>query len=161
PPVWYVAHLRGDGYNVIGASLPGAPGIVVGHNEHIAWGVTLAMTDGQDLFLEKADPDNSHRFAWRDGWYDGRVVQEDIRVRGDGAPAREGATTPRHGPLLNGTLDIPTSGAPIALRCCTDDGPGPLDAQLRLNRAADWESFQQALAGWTFPPLNFVYADTA
>jgi penicillin amidase len=158
PAVWYVGHLRGPGFNVVGATLPGTLGVMIGHNEHVAWGVTAGMTDSQDLFLERRHPQDARRFANGDGWYEAEVLREEFRVRGQKPVIEEIART-RHGPLLNGILGIPADAAPIALKSTTDDGCCSTTAILAMNRTKDWPSFRAALAQWTFPTLNFVYAD--
>lgn len=161
PGAWYVAHLNGGGFNVAGITLPGTLGVLVGHNERVAWGVTAAMTDCQDLFLERADPLRPGRFAFGDAWYDAEVVHEEIRIRGRANPFIDEVVITRHGPLLNGTLDIPAQGTPLAQRSTLDDAPSQTEALLGMNRAADWPSFRAALSLWAFPALNFVYADVA
>lgn len=160
PAVFYVAHVRGDRLDVIGATLPGAPGVLLGHNQRVAWGITVAGTDGQDFFVEKADARNPRRFAFGNEWYDAEVRREVIAVRGRAQPVIEEVVVTRHGPLLNGLLDIPAE-PPLALRSITDDAPGQARAILRLNRATDAAEFRAALAEWTSPPLNFTYADTS
>jgi penicillin amidase len=159
PAIWYMAHLRGGGFNIIGATLPGALGVLIGHNEHIAWGITASLVDTQDLFLEKPDPANPRRFAFGDEWYDAQVIREEIRIRGQEHPFVEEVVRTRHGPLMNGTVDIPAGSTPLAMRCTMDDLPSPTEALLKLNRASDWPAFRSALECWTFPVLNFVYAD--
>ncbi len=159
PAVWYVAHLSGAGLDVIGATLPGTLGVLIGHNARVAWGITASMIDGQDLYVERADPARPRRFAFRDGWEDAQVIREEIRIRGREAPFIEEVVLTRHGPLLNGTVGIPPAGTPLAGKGTTELCTSPTEALLRLNKAADWPTFRAALADWTFPVLNFVYAD--
>ncbi|MBL8793052.1 MAG: penicillin acylase family protein [Planctomycetia bacterium] len=159
PGAWYMAHLQAPGWNVIGASMPGLPGIVIGHNERVAWGITAAMADAQDLYLEQAAPNQPRRFRFGDTWEDAEVQREEIRVRGRQEPVIEEVVRTRHGPLLNGFLDVPADGPPLSLRSVTDDGRCSTLALLHLNRAHDWPSFRAALRSWAFPALNFVYAD--
>ncbi|HEV3256083.1 MAG TPA: penicillin acylase family protein [Gemmataceae bacterium] len=159
PATWYVAHLHGGVYDVAGATLPGTPGVIIGHNARAAWSVTLAMADTQDLVLERADPARPHHFAFGDDWPEAEVRREEIHVRGQGKPALEEIVVTRHGPLLNGVLDIPAGGAALALRSAVYDWPTSLPVVLRLNRAGDWQEFRAALAAWAYPVLNFVYAD--
>jgi penicillin amidase len=145
PGVWYVAHLEGGGYDVAGATIPGLPGVIIGHNRDIAWGVTAGMVDAEDLLIER-------------DLVGARRMSEKIVVRG-GEPVTEEIVIGRHGPVISGTLDIPRDGAVLALRSVLHDFPSPTSALLRLNRASDWESFLDALRDWHFPSLNFVYAD--
>ncbi|MFN4261264.1 MAG: penicillin acylase family protein [Gemmataceae bacterium] len=159
PAVWYFNHLQGAGYNVIGGTFPGTLGVLVGHNERIAWSVTAGLVDTQDLYVEKPHPDRPGWFAWGDDWYEAETVREEYRVRGQAEPFVEETYWTRHGPILNGILDIPTHSAPLAIRGTMDDALSPTRGLLALCRASDWTSFRQALAHWTFPVLNFLYAD--
>ncbi|HYS28813.1 MAG TPA: penicillin acylase family protein, partial [Candidatus Limnocylindria bacterium] len=148
PPVWYMAHLRSaDGLNVIGATLPGLPGVVIGHNSRIAWGVTAGMADCEDLVDQDARAVEQ-----------AAVIREEIKVKGKPSVIEDVRMT-ADGPILNGALDIPADGPPVALRSILHDGKASIDALVALNRATDWATFQQALEQWDFPCLNFVYAD--
>src|SRR3989441_2624602 len=148
PPVWYVAHLRSaDGLNVIGATLPGLPGVVIGHNSRIAWGVTAGLADCEDLVDQDARAVEQ-----------AAVIREEIKVKGKSSVIEDVRVT-ADGPILNGALDIPADGPPVALRSILQDGKASMDALVALNRATDWATFQQALELWDFPCLNFVYAD--
>lgn len=159
PAIWYVAHLEGAGINIIGATLPGTIGVLMGHNQRVAWGITASVVDGQDLFRERPHPQQPGRFAFQDQWYDAEPIQEIIQVRGQKEPVIETVLCTRHGPLLNGTIGIPKDGEPLAVQSITAGNFSPATAVLALNRATDWPAFRAALAQWTFPPLNFVYAD--
>jgi penicillin amidase len=146
PPVWYMAHLRsGDGLNVIGATLPGLPGVVIGHNSRIAWGVTAGMADCEDLVDQDARAEAA-------------VIREEIKVKAKPSVIEEVRVT-ADGPILNGALGIPADGPAVALRSILHEGKASIDAVVSLNRATDWAAFQQALEQWDFPCLNFVYAD--
>jgi penicillin amidase len=159
PAVWHVVHLNGGGFDVAGASLPGVPGVIIGHNASVSWGVTAGMTDSEDLFLERADPESPGSFLFGQGSEKATVVHEVIEVRGRREPVEEDVLVTRHGPILNGTLDLPQDGSPLALRSALQDWLNPVEALLRLNQATDWPAFRSALQDWTFPCLNFVYAD--
>jgi penicillin G amidase len=148
PAVWYMAHLRSaDGLNVIGATLPGVPGVLIGHNSRIAWGITAGMADCEDL----VDQDDEAVGA-------AAVVREEITVKGKGSVTEEVRLT-EAGPILNGTLGVPIDGPALAWRSVISDGAAPIDALLTLNRATDWAGFHRAMEQWDFPCLNFVYAD--
>ena len=159
PAAWYVLHLNGDGFDVAGASLPGVPGVIIGHNAHLAWGITAGMADSEDLVLEQPDPRTPGSFRFGEASESPTIVHEVIEVRGRREPVEEDVVVTRHGPILNGTLDLPLDGAPLALRSALHDWPNPVQALLRLNQATDWPDFRSALEDWTFPCLNFVYAD--
>jgi hypothetical protein len=81
PSVFYEAHLAAGGdLNVAGASIPGAPGILIGHNRHIAWGLTAAMSDIQDLYVERLDPGDSRRTEHAGRWETGTTIREIIAI---------------------------------------------------------------------------------
>jgi penicillin amidase len=159
PPAWYVVHLQGGELDVIGATLPGTLGVLIGHNAHIAWGITAGLTDGQDLYVEKSN--GQGHFQCGDRWLPAERCREEFRVKGRTEPVVDEFLRSRHGPILNGTLDIPADGAPLAMACVLEMSPSPSEAIVQLNRARDWPSFRAALSAWAFPVLNFVYADIA
>ncbi|HMQ30792.1 MAG TPA: penicillin acylase family protein, partial [Chloroflexaceae bacterium] len=174
PGVWYAAHLEGGRYHVAGVTFPGVPGVVIGHTRQIAWSVTTAMTDTQDLYLERFHPDDPDRYAWRDGWREVETVREEIAVKGQREVTLLDVRLTHHGPLIDevsGPAESPLARrraeAPgpregLALRwTALDPSPHSLRAVLRLNRAHDWASFRAALEDWDVAPQNFVYADAA
>jgi penicillin amidase len=166
PGVWYEIHLSAPGYETSGASLPGAPGVIIGHNEDIAWGVTNAMVDVQDLYLQRAHPTEADYFEYEGEWEAATVIEEVIGVRRRD-PHVERVVVTRHGPLISGLVptDERTPGDPattlaLALRW-TGHTPAPLLPAIRqLNQATDWTSFNQALDEWTAPPQNILFADS-
>ena len=156
PTAWYQVHLCGGGYHVTGASLPGLPGVAVGHNEHCAWGITIAWQDAQDLYVERLHPDDGHRYEFEGQWLTADVLQEEIGVKGREAPVRQEVVVTRHGPILSKVLGEET---PLALRWVALERDNPLRAVLRLARARNWDEFRAAMDGWSAPSMNFVYAD--
>lgn len=154
PGVWYIAHLTAGSLDVIGATLPGTPAVVIGHNRRIAWGVTNMMSDVQDFFVERI---NERDEAEVDGrWEPMQVVHERIAVRGAPDVGLRVRVT-RHGPLLSDVFDERT---PLALRWTGHDPiDHTADAFLRLNRAGSWNEFVNAFEQYHLPMLNFVYAD--
>lgn len=155
PSIWYECHLVAGDIDVIGASFPGCPGVVIGHNQHIAWGVTNAISDVQDLYIEKFNPHNPHQYEYQGHWEEAQVVREEIIVRGQKEPVIEEVRITRHGPIIT-TLHEET---PLALRWTGLEQCHIISAVQKLNRASDWNSFLNALRDWDVPPQNFVYAD--
>ncbi|HXF82181.1 MAG TPA: penicillin acylase family protein [bacterium] len=159
PGIWYEMHLRSPTLNVAGATFPGTPGVIIGHNDAIAWGVTNAGPDVQDLYLEQFHPTDPNRYRYRGAWERAQVREERIVVRGRARPVVLTVRVTRHGPLLNSAV----AGLPafMALRWTALEGGTILSAVARLNRARNWAEFREALRLWTVPAQNFVYADRA
>ena len=170
PSIWYEIGLHCDPagpdcpYDVVGASFAGAPGVIIGHNRHIAWGVTNLGPDVQDLFIERVNPENPNQYEYMGEWLDMEIVREEITVAGEEEPVVVLARITRHGPIINdvvgGTEDDWSLGwQPLALSW-TALQPGTLMRSiLLLDRARDWEEFREALSYWDVPSQNFVYAD--
>ncbi|HYR64072.1 MAG TPA: penicillin acylase family protein [Actinomycetota bacterium] len=165
PAMWYECDLRCPGFHAAGASLPFAPGIVIGHNDHIAWGVTDTESDVSDLYLERISDDGTAA-EYNGAWEPLRVRTETIKVR-DGDDVVLDVKETRHGPLLDSYLIGIADPASIeggitkayALRWTASQATvQPLNLT-RVNTAANWEQFRAALHGWECPALNFVYAD--
>jgi len=153
PGVWYMTHLRAPGIDVSGVALPGVPGIIVGHNQRIAWGITNLGFDVQDLYIEKLDP-RTGRYFYRGQPEQARLEREIIRVKNQAAEEMLVWVT-RHGPLLVNDKD-----APMALRWVAAE-PGFVQYPfLDIDRAQSWAEFRAALERLPGPASNFVYADT-
>src|SRR5262249_762631 len=170
PSLWYLAHLSAGDFDVIGATLPGAPAVVIGRNKYIAWGETNVMADVQDLYRERID--QTGRFAE----YDGRAeplhfVQEVVRVKG-GAPINVIVRITRHGPLVSDAVNEnnrtgprrlgnpPAPVEPLAFRwTALDPEDSTVTSILRVNDARNWKEFTSALSDFVVPAQNFVYAD--
>ncbi len=150
-------HLVGGPYNVAGSTFPGTPGVIIGHNAEIAWGVTDAGPDVQDLYVEQFDPADPTRYRYQGRWESATLVREEIKVRGQREPVIEHVRITRHGPILNNVVD--GLGTFLALQW-TALKPGTVTtAIMRINRAQSWQEFRDALRFWTVPAQNFVYAD--
>ena len=103
PSVWYEVHLKAPGINVIGATFPGTPYVLIGHNERVAWGFTDSMADRVDLYIEKLNPDDPTKYRFENHWEDIKTETVEIRVKGKsgfGTVTREINFT-RHGPIIN------------------------------------------------------------
>lgn len=156
PSIWYENHLSGGGFNVTGASFPGVPGVIIGHNERIAWGVTNVGPDVQDLYIEKLNPANARQYEFQGQWEDMKVVKEEIRVKGGETKTIEVLIT-RHGPVMTPVLKGVTQT--LALRWTALEPNKLFRSVLLLDRAKDWASFREALSFWAVPSQNFIYAD--
>lgn len=162
PAPWYENHLAGGDLHVTGASLPGAPGVLIGHNEHVAWGITSAKVDVQDLFEERLD--GAGHYLYRDEWRAIEQIEERITVRGQDEPHVERVRATGHGPLVDEFLGAAAARAAeersgLAL-CWVGSEPGEtVSSVLALNHSRDCAQVRAALAGWTAPSQVFVYAD--
>jgi penicillin amidase len=155
PALWYLAHLQGGRLDAIGATLPGVPGVIIGHNARIAWGMTNVMTDNQDLFIERLD--SRDHALHRGQWQPMTVVRETIHVKGAPSETLVVRVT-RHGPLM--TDLVPNAREALALAwtwLSSDDRV--VDTWFDLNVAGSWDEFTAALARHRAPMQNFVYAD--
>jgi len=161
PNVWYQIELIAPGTHVAGVTFPGLPGIIVGHNDRIAWGVTNLGPDVQDLYLEKFDKDNPTKYQTPSGWREAEVRHEQINVRKNLVDPKSVEAQPfdvvvtRHGPII-----LEKDNTRYALRWTMVD-PATLETQgiFALNRARNWKEFTAGLATYNGPTQNFVYAD--
>lgn len=167
PSLWYEQHLvcEPEGFAVAGVTVPGLPGVVLGHNEWIAWGATAVIADTQDWFIERFDPEDPLRYETPEGWTRAEIREVEIRVKGARSPERFRMRITRHGPVLTDVLPeyepegIRWPHIGLALAWAGVQAETWFEAILRLNRARDWDSFREALRCWPGPVLNFVYAD--
>lgn len=175
PSIWYECHLVAGDIDVVGASFPGTPGVVIGHNQHIAWGVTNAISDVQDLYIEKFHPSDSSLYEYQGQWEMAQLVREEIVVKGAETVVEEVRIT-RHGPILT-TMAAPnysnaahngTSGGqseqtewPMALRWTGLEQCNIISSIQKLAHATNWNEFRDALHDWDVPPQNIIYGDHA
>jgi penicillin amidase len=161
PSIWYMTHLSAPGLRVAGVTAPGAPGIILGHNERIAWGATNLGPDVQDVYLEKFDKENPRRYMTPQGWREAELRREEIKVRRSAVDTSTDSvpfdvTVTRHGPII-----FEKDAARYALRWTSlDPETIEFEAFYRLNRARNWNEFRAALKSYEGPTQNFIYADT-
>lgn len=158
PSIWYENHLIGGRYNVTGFSTPGVPGVLIGHNDQIAWGITNAFTDIQDIYVERFHPQDSLRYEQNGRWRTAEQVDETIHIRGH-KPLTLPVRYTHHGPIITDLLHNEERDLALCWTCHQPNNH--LSSALKLNRATDWASFNEALRDWAFPPQNMVYADVA
>ncbi len=156
PSVWWEVHLDCPEVKAAGVAVVSTPGVMIGHNEKIAWGVTASIVDGDDFFVERINPDNPSQYEYMGRWVDGAIVKEEIKVRGR-PPVIEDVLVTRHGPIVSPAID--GEERTLALRTTALEPFSQMRVQLALMQAEDWEQFQGTLKEWGVPPLNFAYAD--
>lgn len=162
PSIWHMVHLSTGDLRVSGVAVPGVPGVMIGHNESIAWGVTNLCPDVQDLYFEEFESGDPDLYKTPAGWRAADVYAEEIAVKNlaDGSqsePVKVEVKVTRHGPVI---FERGSTG--LSLRwTALDDDVIDLETFLALNRARNWDDFVTALRGYGGPPQNFTYADTA
>jgi penicillin amidase len=175
PSIWYQAglHCRVKSaacpYDVVGYTFSGLPGVVIGHNDRVAWGFTNLGPDVSDLYLERTKGDTYEA----DGSFRPMEVRtEEIKVAGR-APEKLTVRTTRHGPIVSGVLGDardavpgaaaaagePKDGLEVALRWTALDPGRSADALLRLDTATNFAEFRAAASYFEVPAQNMIYAD--
>ncbi|MEY4549294.1 MAG: hypothetical protein RL685_5489 [Pseudomonadota bacterium] len=165
PSQWYLAHLDAPGLRVIGASLPGVPGIILGHNENVAWAFTNTCPDTQDLFLEKLLPGQEEQYLTPGGPQAFERSEETIQVRG-ADPVQLVVRNTRHGPVLSDVdpeaQKLLPSGYVLALSwTALAEDEQTATFPLRAALARDAASFLEAARSFQAPQQNITYADRA
>lgn len=158
PSLRYMVHLNAPGWNVIGAGEPALPGVSMGHNDRIAFGLTIfAFGDEEDLYVYDTNPANPNEYRYQGGWEKMRQMDETIPVRGEAAAVRQLKFT-RHGPVIH---EDPVRRKAYALRAAYLEYPGTAAylASLRLNQAQNWNEFVAGMEKHYTPSENMVYAD--
>ncbi|MGB8337747.1 MAG: penicillin acylase family protein [Burkholderiales bacterium] len=163
PAIWYFAHMSAPRLNVIGATLPGVPNIVLGHNDRIAWGFTNTNPDVQDLYVEKIDAMNPAQYITPAGAQPFQTLNETIKVKGK-PDVNLQIRISRHGPIVS-DVSAPIgaatpNGYAIAFQWTTlRDDDLALQAGVKINRANTWAEFLKAARDFHSPQQNMVYAD--
>jgi penicillin amidase len=153
PPIWYEVHLTGPGWNVKGFTLPGAPLVVIGHNDRIAWGFTNNGADVQDLYIEKFNPTAPDEYRANGKWLKAQVFNEVIHVKGRPDEQLRIVAT-RHGPVVRRDGD-----KAYALRWTATEPGGLSNTYMLVGKAQNWEEFRGVMKHVWGPAQNAVYAD--
>lgn len=158
PGPWYFAHLKAPGLDVAGGFFPGLPTVLIGHNRHIAWGITNMGPDVQDLFIEEVNPENPNQYLYKDAWYDFEIIPEAIRIKDDSEDSGfriEDLLVRKsiHGPVIKEDEEV------LALAWTGHHFYEELEAFYRLNHAENWGEFTMAVSHFSTAPQNYVYAD--
>ncbi len=159
PSIWYEVQLNAPGINSYGVTLQGMPGIVIGFNENVAWGVTNVAADVMDWYEIKFK-DSSKKEYWYDGeWKPTTTRIEEIKVRG-GETVSDTIIYTHHGPVTKVESGINEKRDPVyhALRWIAHEGSNELKTFYELNRAKNYEDYKAALSHFTAPAQNFVFA---
>lgn len=175
PAIWYQVDLQcvplsaACPFKVTGYSFAGVPGVVVGHNERIAWGLTNVGPDVQDLYIEKINPKNPDQYEYKGEWVNMQTYEETIQVAGQ-EPVILKVRRTNHGPIISEdyapleefnsktNLELPPAYA-ISLRWTALEPTRMVNAILQMNLAQNWEQFRQAARDFVVPSQNMVFAD--
>ncbi|MEH2053957.1 penicillin acylase family protein [Nostoc sp.] len=175
PSIWYEVGLHCTPksaecpYNVSGFSFAGMIGVIIGHSDRIAWGVTNVQSDVMDLYIEKINPKNPNQYEVNGKWVDMQLVQETIQVAGS-QPIIQTVRYTRHGPILSDvspnlkdfkpsrSLELPQNYA-VALRWTALEPSKLAYTVPQINRAQNWQEFRTAASNYDVPAQNLVYAD--
>jgi penicillin amidase len=169
PSLWYEVHIvvldEEDALNVQGGSLPGTPGILIGHTEHISWGMTNVGADVLDIFVEQLDPANSSRYMYNGAYREFEVRDEPIRVKGGGV-VEFNVSWSVHGPCIDSVmstydLDEEVTCPNLAMNWTGLSITHEILTLGILNRANNLTDYYDAMYWWDSPPHNFIYADDA
>lgn len=175
PSIWYQVGLHCQPkseacpYEVAGFSFAGVPGVVIGHNDRIAWGFTNNGPDVMDLYIERVNPENPDQYEVNGQWVDFEVRTETIQV-GGGEPVEVTVRSTRHGPVISDVYGLEEFGEQaglenlpenfvIAMRWTALEPHHIFDAIWGFNKAQNWEEFRQAARSFTVPAQNLLYAD--
>ncbi|MGH2508218.1 MAG: penicillin acylase family protein, partial [Ktedonobacteraceae bacterium] len=157
PSLWYVLHLESPQLTLYGASLPGIPGIAIGGNKHISWGITNALADVQDFYILEETSDHTG-YHYKNEIHPYRTWKETIAIKKQ-EPIQITLRESVYGPVISDTLKVPGT-KPLSLKWVSlESEDRSLDAYLGINRATNWDGFKKALQDHVAPCMNFVYAD--
>lgn len=152
PSVWYAVHLSVNGENLAGVTFPGSPGVVIGHNDRIAWGITNEQSDAVDYFVETIHPEDPLQYRHLGQWKKMERITEEIPIRGEAAHKLDIDSTV-HGPLI-------TRGAKAISLCWTGLRETPDSVALwGVSHAGNIKEFLAAAEQLVVPAINLIYAD--
>ncbi len=174
PSIWYeiglhcVEKTADCPIELTGFSFAGTPGVIIGHNDRIAWGFTNVGPDVMDLYIEKINPDNPNQYEYQGEWVDMEIITEEIQVAG-GETIEHTVRLTRHGPIITEDygletfaedvgIEVPENYA-LAVRWTALEPSCVFCAIWQFNRAQNWEEFRQAASRFDVPAQNLIYAD--
>ncbi len=153
PSIWYEIHVTAPRWNVKGFTLPGAPLVIIGHNDRIAWGFTNNGADVQDLYIETQNPAAPEEYRVKGVWTKAQILDETIHVKGRPDEHLK-VTITRHGPVVHREGD-----KAYALRWTATEPGGLANTYNWLGKAQNWKEFWDTMKRVWGPGQNAVYAD--
>lgn len=171
PSTWYMVHLSANDLDVIGATIPGLPMVIIGRNRGVSWGITHLVADVQDLFRERLD-EAGGAAEFQGKMEPLRVVNEAIKARGLERDVQLTVRITRHGPLVSDVINYNNARLPADQRTTSatlepmsfrwpalDEDDTTVESFLRINGARNLKEFEEALRACVSPAMNFTYAD--
>ncbi|MBA4177460.1 MAG: penicillin acylase family protein [Leptothrix sp. (in: Bacteria)] len=156
PSLRYIVHLSAPGLDVIGGGEPSLPGVSIGHNGHIAFGLTIFAIDQEDLYVYEMPETGAMAYRYHGRWEPMRKLIETVEVRGQ-PPRRVELLFSRHGPVTH--VDTAARRAYAVRSAWFEPGMAPYLGSLRYLHAKDFKAFRAAMSTWGAPAENQVYAD--
>ncbi len=152
PSIWYQVALSAPGLSVTGVSVPGLPGVLIGHNAHIAWSLTDTQNQATLFYAERTSKSRPGQYFWRGAWWRMRQVHYTIPVRG-GSAVHLTVDITVHGPVMT------QAGQTTSVDWMGNIPSPDIAALIGITHSRDFAQFHAALAAWRAPSQNFVYAD--
>ncbi len=152
PAIWFQVTLDSPGYHVAGITIPGAPAVVIGHNQHISWSLTDAQNQQTFFYQEKEDKAHPNQYFWNGSWKQYTAVSYDIPILGT-SPEHLTVKLSVHGPVIN------ERGLTTSVWWAGNVPSQDFHVLLGIDRASNFQEFRDALRDWYAPTHNFVYAD--
>ncbi len=160
PSLWIEFHIKGKTFDVRGIGVPGSPGLLIGFNRRVAWGLTALGADQADLFRLDTDPDRSNEYRWNNQWRKMKVRKELIKVKG-GSNVELDVRETHLGPVMSAFCFRQAGDPEVTLKRIPICEPerDTIQGVLSMMRANNAAEFARALDGWRFPTANCVYGD--
>jgi penicillin amidase len=152
PAIWFQVTLDSPDYHVAGVTIPGAPAVVIGHNQHISWSLTDAQNQQTFFYQEKEDKAHPNQYFWNGSWKKYTTVSYDIPVLG-ASPEHLAVKLSVHGPIIN------ERGLTTSVWWAGNVPSQDFQVLLSIDQASNFQEFREALRDWYSPTHNFVYAD--
>ncbi len=161
PSLFYLVHLKGGAYDVIGGSIPGLPGVhTLGFNGRFAWSITVGNGDNLDFFVEKLNPENPNQYLTENGYKNFTVIEETVKIKAKKGAKEEKVTVKisRHGPVISDVQPGMPQNCAVMWAGLQGDG-GVVRCFLELNKAKDFSGFRRALSIAKGGSVTVGYAD--
>lgn len=164
PGDWYLARIETPDLTLAGATTPGVPLMVFGHNGTLSWTFTTTYSDTQDIFIEDVDPDNPGRYKTKEGWRDFETREEVIEVAGE-EPVRFTVRQSHHGPIISDVAEqaqglYPETQVLALAWTALQEDDRSAEGLYNLNRASDVPRALSALRDLDSPQQTMILADT-